>query len=230
MGGRTGVMLKDLDAPPPDDPGKKKAPIRRKGDAVPDWKVKPKAEAAAALLDFLSDLDPAFDAARLVRWIEDTAVRVREAIEDGDIESISERLTENGRRELQIVLDALSADRARRVYGKVTPIDVRPVLVDAPADADRHTVTALVTLRSRDYVADARTGNIRDGNDGEWVVTHEFWSFRRDGKRWRLDRVRPAAEADELLDVLNELSADRYREFQRVASPAVLEHVTPVEI
>src|SRR5437899_8913139 len=56
-----------------------------------------------------------------------------------------------------------------------------------------------------------------------------FWSFRRDGTRWRLERIRPAAEADELLDVLNELSADRYREFQRVAPPAVLDHVTSVE-
>ena len=66
-------------------------------------------------------------------------------------------------------------------------------------------MTALVTIKSRDYLADARTGEVRDGAKDEWVVTHEFWSFRRDGTTWRLDRVRPAADADELLDVLNEL-------------------------
>jgi hypothetical protein len=66
MGGRTGVMLRDLEAPPP-AARKPKAPVRRKGDTVPDWKVRPKALAAAALLDFLAAADAAFDAAKLVR-------------------------------------------------------------------------------------------------------------------------------------------------------------------
>jgi predicted lipid-binding transport protein (Tim44 family) len=229
MGGRTGVMLSELDAPPPEDPDKRrKQPVRRKGDAVPDWKVKPRAEAALALLDFLADADRAFDQPALLRWVEETAVRVREAIEAGDLGRVAGRLTAAGRRELQKAIDALAADRARQVFGKVTPVDVQLVLVDAPAVADRHAVTALVTLKSRDYLADAKTGKVRDGTRDEWVVTHEFWSFRRDGKRWRLDRVRPAADADELLDVLNELSADRYAEFQRVAPRAVLDHVTAV--
>jgi hypothetical protein len=115
------------------------------------------------------------------------------------------------------------------VYGKVTPTDVEPVLVDAPGDPARHVVTAIVTLKSRDYIADARTGELREGNDGEWVVSQEFWSFRRDGSKWRLDHIRPAEEADELLNVLNELCADRYREFRQTAPRAVLDHVTPVE-
>ena len=230
MGGRTGVMLGDLDRPPADDRRKKpKLPVRRKGDAVPDWKVKPKAEAALALLDFLAETDRAFDQPALVRRIEDTAVRVREAIEATDLGPVAGRLTAAGRRQLQEGLDALAADRVRQVFGKVTPMDVQLVLVDAPADPDRHAATALVTLKSRDYLADARTGEVRDGAKDEWVVTHEFWSFRRERATWRLDRVRPAADTDELLDVLNELSADRYRQFQRVAPRAALDHVTAVE-
>jgi hypothetical protein len=229
MGGRTGVMLKDLDAPPPDDSGKKTPPtVRRKGDAVPEWRVKPRAEAVRTLLDFLADTDPAFDIDRLTRRVEDTAVLIREAIEEGDLAVVGVRLTEHGRRELHGVLDGLAAAGARQVYGKVTPTDVRLVLVDAPAEPDRHAVTALVTLESRDYVAEVRTGDVREGSPDEWVVTQEFWSFRRDGEKWKLDCVRSAAEADELLDVLNELSADRYREFQKTAPPAVLEHVTAV--
>jgi predicted lipid-binding transport protein (Tim44 family) len=230
MGGRTGVMLSDLDAPPPEHPNKKHAPpVRRKGDAVPDWKVKPRAEAARALLDFLADADPAFAPERLVHRVEETAVAVRRAVEDGDLEPVAGRLTDHGRRELQAFLDGLAADGARQVYGKVTPTDVELVLVDAPADRDRHAVTALVTLKSHDYVADVRTGDIREGSPDELVVTHEFWSFRRDGKQWRLDRIRPAAEADELLDVLNELSAYRYREFQRMAPQAAVDQVTAVD-
>jgi predicted lipid-binding transport protein (Tim44 family) len=229
MGGRSGVMLKDLDEPPPGDRRRKKAPVRRKGDAVPDWKVRPKAGAAAALLDFLSAPDPVFDAAKLVRWIEGTAVRVREAIEDGDLGPVANRLSKNGQQQLQTFLDALKLQRARQVYGKVTPIEVRSVLVDAPADPDRHAVTALVTLKSRDYITDGRTGEIREGNDGEWVVSQEFWSFSRDGSKWQLDRIRPAEEADDVLNVLNELSADRYRKFQLSAPRVVLDHVTPVE-
>jgi hypothetical protein len=226
MGGRSGVMLKDLDEPPPDDRRRGKAPVRRQGDAVPDWKVQPKADAAAALLDFLSATDPVFDTAKLIRWIEGTAVRVREAIEDGHLGPVANRLTENGRQELQTILNTLNAQRARQIYGKVTPTEVRPVLVDAPVDPDRHAVTALVTLKSRDYIADARTGEVREGNDGEWVVSQEFWSFRRDGSKWRLDRIRPAEEADEVLNALSELSADRFREFQRIAPRSVLDHVT----
>jgi hypothetical protein len=229
MGGRSGVMLKDLDEPPPDDRRRKKAPVRRKGDAVPDWKVRPKGDAAAALLDFLSATDPVFDTAKLIRWIEGTAVRVREAIEDGDLGPVANRLSDNGRRELQTILDTLKAQRAQQVYGKVTPTEVRPVLVDAPADPAGHAVTALVTLKSRDYIADARTDEVREGNDGEWVVSQEFWSFCRDDSRWRLDRIRPAEEADEVLNVLNELAADRFREFQQTAPRAVLDHVTAVE-
>src|SRR5262249_29707661 len=148
--------------------------------AVPDWKVRPKAEAAKVLLEFLAAADPVFDPARLVRRIEGTAVRVREAIEDGNLGPIDNRLTEHCRQEFQAVLDTLNEQRSRRVYGKVTPTEVRPVLVDAPADPNRHAVTALVTLKSRDYITDARTGEVRDGNDGEWVVSQEFWSFRRD--------------------------------------------------
>jgi hypothetical protein len=228
MGGRTGVMLSDLDRPPDDPNKKRKQPVRRKGDAVPDWKVKPRAEAASALLDFLAEGDRAFQQPALVRWVEDTAVRVRAAIEAGDLGRVAGRLTAAGRRQLQEAIDALAADRTRQVFGKVTPVDVQLVVVDAPADPGRHAVTALVTLKSRDYRADARTGEVRDGTKDEWVVTHEFWSFRRDGTTWRLDRVRPAADADELLDVLNELSADRYRAFERVAPRAVLDHVTVV--
>jgi len=229
MGGRTGVMLKDLDEPPPGGPRRRKAPVRRKGDAVPDWKVRPKAEAAAALLDFLAAAEPVFDTARLVRWIEGTAVRVREAIEDGKVGPVADRLTEHCRRELQAVLDTLNEQRSRQVYGKVTPTEVRPVLVDAPADPARHAVTALVTLKSRDHIADDRTGEVRDGNDGEWVVSQEFWSFRRTDSKWRLDRIRPAEEADEMLKLLNELSADRYRNFQQTAPRTVLDHVRTID-
>jgi hypothetical protein len=169
MRGRSGVMLKDLDEPSPDDRRRKKAPVRRKGDAVPDWKVRPKGDAAAALLDFLSATDPVFDTAKLIRWIEGTAVRVREAIEDGDLGPVANHLSENGKQALQTILDTLKAQRALQVYGKVTPTEVRPVLVDAPADPAGHAVTALVTLKSRDYIADARTGKVREGNDGEWA-------------------------------------------------------------
>src|SRR5262249_25469195 len=131
--------------------------------------------------------------------------------------------------ELQAVLDTLKTQRAHQVYGKVTPTEVRPVLVDAPADPTGHAVTALVTLKSRDYITDARTGEVRDGNDGEWVVSQEFWSFIRDGSRWRLDHIRPAEEAEQVLNALSELSADRFREFQQTAPRAVLDQVTAVD-
>jgi predicted lipid-binding transport protein (Tim44 family) len=228
MGGRTGVMLRDLDGPQPEDL-KKRRRVRRKGEAVPDWKVNPKREAAQALLDFLADADPAFQRQRLVARVGETAVRVRAAIEDGNLESVAARLTEHGRRELQAVLDGLAAVGARQGYGKVTPTEVELVLVDAPADRARHAVTALVTLKSHDYIADARTGEVREGSPDELMLAQEFWSFRRGEKGWLLDRVRPAADVDEMLNVLNELSADRYREFQRVASPGALEHVTAVD-
>jgi predicted lipid-binding transport protein (Tim44 family) len=229
MGGRTGVMLSDLDRTPDDARKKPKQPVRRKGDAVPDWKVRPKAEAALALLDFLADGDRAFDQRALIRRVEETAVRVREAIEAGDLGRVGGRLTTAGRRQLRDQIDVLDADRLRQASGKVTVLDVQVVVVDAPADHERHAVTVLITLKSRDYLADAKTGKARDGTRDEWVVTHEFWSFRRDGKKWRLDRVRPAADADDILDVFNELAATRYREFERVAPRAILDHVTAVE-
>lgn len=230
MGGRTGVLLADLDAPPPEDPHRKPAPVvRREGVSLPEWKVKPKADAARVLLDFLAGADRAFDRKRIIRWIEDTAVRVRGAVEDQNLRAVANRLTPHGRQELQANIDALAADRGRRVFGKVKPLDVQPVLVDAPSDPTRHAVTALVTLKSRGYTVDSRTGDVRDGDKAEWVISEDFWSFRRDGTTWRLDRVGPADEADELLDVLNELAADRYREFQRIAPATVLEQVTPVE-
>lgn len=192
---------------------------------MPDWKARPKTEAALALLDFLADADPVFASHRLVRRIEETVVRVRGAIEAGDLQAVAGRLTKAGRTALQEQLDGLAADRLRQVYGRVTPSEVRPVLVDAPRDPDRHAVVALVTIKSRDYRTNARTGDVRDGTPDEWVVTQEFWTFRRAGDKWRLDRIRPAAEADELLNVLNELSAERYRPFEKSAPRAILAHV-----
>lgn len=75
----------------------------------------------------------------------------------------------------------------------------------------------------------ARSGEVHDGTPDELVVTQRFWSFNRDGRRWRLDRIRPADDADELLGVLNALYADRFREFQRTAPETILTHGTAVD-
>jgi hypothetical protein len=60
-------------------------------------------------------------------------------------------------------------------------------------------------------------------------VCQEFWTFSRNGSRWQLEVIRPAEEADEVLKLVSELSADRFREFQQTAPRAVLDHVTAVE-
>jgi len=56
----------------------------------------------------------------------------------------------------------------------------------------------LISARSRDYFADAKSGEVLRG-DKKHYIYQEFWTFRRSADRWLVSRIRPAGDMDTVL-------------------------------
>lgn len=226
FGGRTGVMLKDLD-PQLEDVAPKKPTLRRKGEAVPEWKLKPKVAAARAILDFLGETDVGWDRDKLIRRIENTALAIREALDDRDLGLVRDRLTSRLAKSLQAELDALAGRKERRIYGKIKVTQLRPIVVDAPAEAKEHRVVACITFESRDYTIDARK-KVVDGAKNEIVVVQELWTFVRDGKTWLASRIEASENADDALSETSALDSGSYSAFASSVDRSILAEVRSV--
>ncbi len=212
MGGRTGVMLKDLDAIPEDPRRKKKPTVRRRGDTVPEWKVRAKVAAAEALLDFLGD-DEAFDKAKLLQRMERTVADVLTAwIETKALPALPARLTPDGRRSAQAELARLVAEEDQS-FTRVSVEAVRCLLIDAPEEKEAHRATALVTVR------------LFDKSKNEIVVVQQFWTFRRDAAKWKADLVCPSEEVDAVCAVKSRLADEPFARFRETCGKDVLAEV-----
>ncbi len=202
----------------------KKQDVVYKSEKVPEWKILPRDKATRRLLKYMSAQDKWFERKYLCEILEDVYVRLREATERRSVKSVETDLTQEHADELHAQLKAMKKKRQRRIFGKVKVIDINILQIEATGPKDKHTVTALVTAQSKDYVEDDETGKAVEGKKKTYYF-QEFWTLRRGAKRWLVELIRPPGDADSVLEAKNVLSKADYDGLKAEAESGVLEHV-----
>ncbi|HKB05321.1 MAG TPA: TIM44-like domain-containing protein [Gemmataceae bacterium] len=175
------------------------------GERVPDWKMGNRKEATEAALRLLSRTDKRFTLKHLTDVASEAYVAVKAALEVRSWKAIQKFVTADCLDKLKAEMKKLHDEGVKHVFGKVEVVEVHIVHVEAPANVDNHSFTALIEAESRDYFADEKTGKIKRGDKKTYAV-QEFWHFRRAGKNWLLERIRTSSDMDYVLNAKNVLT------------------------
>jgi len=202
----------------------KKRQVMFKGEKVPEWKIAARSKATKAILKFLSYTDNWFEK-KYVADVADEALRlVKEAIEARSVRGIERRVTPDLLEELRGEIKKAKRERERHVSGRVEVTDVNVLHVETPAGKERHTFTALMSVKSKDFVEDDETGELLRG-DKKTYAYQEFWTFRRSEKRWLVELIRPSTDVDSVLESKNVMAPIDLEEFAKDADPEFLKEV-----
>lgn len=201
---------------------KKKPQVLYLGEKVPDWKIDGRKKATKAALIFLTVGDDWFERKYLTNVVFETVGLVKTAIESRSTKKVKKLLTPGCRDELTIEVTALLKKKRLRVFGEVEVTNVDIIHIAVPATRKDHTFTALVSLRSKDYIKrDDESNEVLKG-DKKAYVYQEFWTFHRSNERWVLDSIRPSGDMDRVLAPKNVLSPKKWAEFKKDADPELL--------
>jgi hypothetical protein len=175
------------------------------GERVPDWKMGNRKEATEAALRLLSRTDKRFTLKRLTDVATEVFVAVKAALEVRSWKAIKGFVTADCLDKLKAEMKKLHDEGVKHVFSPVEVVEVHIVHVEAPANTENHSFTALIEAESRDYYADEKTGKVKRGDKKNYAV-QEFWRFRRAGKDWLLDRIRTSSDMDYVLNAKNVLT------------------------
>lgn len=202
----------------------RKKTITFKGEKVPEWKITPRAKATRAILKFLSYTDNWFER-KYVTDVADEAFRlVKEALEARSVRGLERRVTPDLLEELRQEIQTLRRNREGHIFGRVEVTDVTVLHVEVPAGKERHTFTALISARSKDYFVDEETDEVVRG-DRKTYAYQEFWTFRRSENRWLVELIRPTTDLDNVLESKNVLAPIDLEEFAKDADTEFLKEV-----
>jgi predicted lipid-binding transport protein (Tim44 family) len=202
----------------------KKRQIMFRGEKVPDWKIAARQKATKAILKFLSYTDNWFEK-RYLSDVADEAFRlVKEAVEAQSIRGIERRVTPDLLEELKEEIKKDRREQQRHVFGRCEVTDVTVLHVEAPPEKLQHTFTALISVKSKDFVEDDETGEVLKG-DKRTYAYQEFWTFRRSEKRWLVELIRPSTDLDSVLESKNVMAAIDLEEFAKDADPEFLKEI-----
>jgi predicted lipid-binding transport protein (Tim44 family) len=202
----------------------KKRQIMFKGEKVPEWKMAARQKATKAILKFLSYTDNWFEK-KYVSDVADEAFRlVKEAIEAQTVQGIERRVTPDLLEELRAEIKKDRREQQRHVFGRCEVTDVNVLHVEAPPEKEQQTFTALLSVRSKDFVEDDETGEVIKG-DKRTCAYQEFWTFRRSEKRWLVELIRPSTDVDSVLESKNVMAQIDLEEFGKDADPEFLKEV-----
>lgn len=225
-GKKTGISIMNETILDDDKQPKKKRALYL-GEKVPDWKVNNRIDATAAALTFLAKADDWFDPEYLAKITRGAVTAVKEAVEVKALKKVGERLTPECLEDLRAEVARLKKKGERHVYGTVEVVDIEIVHVEAPANAAKHTFTALVSAKSKDYIQDEKTKEVLKG-DKKLYAYQEFWRFKRTKARWLVERIRPAGDMDRVLEPKNLLAPPDLAKFTKKAEEGHLrEFVLP---
>jgi hypothetical protein len=200
-GKTTGVMREHI----LDEHKKKEKRELYLGEKVPDWKTGNRREATEAALRLLAREDKRFTLKHLTDVASEVFLAVKSALEVRSWKAIKGCVTADCLDKLKAEMKRLHDEGVKHVFSPVEITEVHIVHLEAPANRENHTFTALVAAQSRDYYADEKTGKIKRG-DKKTYTYQEFWRFRRSGKEWLLDRIRSSSDMDYILNAKNVLT------------------------
>jgi hypothetical protein len=215
-GKRSGIFREEIldDAP-------KQKRVLYLGEKVPDWKLANREKANAAALKFLARTDDWFDAKYLAKIAGSAFRAVKAAVEGRATKKIQDRVTAECLDELKAEVKKLHKRGEIHAYSPVEVTEILVVHFEAPANAAKHTFTALVSARSRDYFRDDQSGEVLRG-DKKLYAYQEFWQFRRTKARWVLERIRPSADMDTVLHAKNVMAQADLDRFAKTADEELL--------
>jgi predicted lipid-binding transport protein (Tim44 family) len=178
-----------------------------------EGQVAARADRTQKLLEFLARDDPALEPAALARRAEDLFPRLQKCWQERSYESLQDDLMPPLFAEQVEQLEALRRNHEinRLEFLQVEHVAIVHVL--HPRKRDGQEFTALITAKSRDYYVDDRTNAFLRGDEVP-VRFQEFWTFQRQGDRWRLRDIEQARDSDALREE-NEvvtLSAEQLQE------------------
>lgn len=188
------------------------------GEKVPDWKIGPRQEATTAALKFLARTDPGFKLQALTTLTEEAFRAVKAAVEARTPKAVDRLLLDEAYEEIQAEVKKLKKRGEKRVFGDPEVTEVQVVHVEAAGPPDKHTFTALVSAKSRDYHANEKTGKIVRGAKTTYLY-QEFYRFRRSKGKWRVERIRPSGDMDVVVSAKNVLAKHDLDDFVKTADP-----------
>ena len=207
-------------------PKKKKPEALYLGEKVPDWKIDGRKKATKAALIFLTVNDDWFERKYITNVVHEAVGLIKGAIEARSTKKVKKLLTTRCQEELAEEVTALINKKRLRIFGEVEITGVDIVHVASPAATKSHTFTALVSLKSKDYIKrDNEAGEVLKG-DKKVYGYQEFWTFHRSTERWLLDSIRPSGDMDRVLAPKNVMSPKKWNEFVKDADP---EHLREFE-
>jgi predicted lipid-binding transport protein (Tim44 family) len=207
-------------------PQKKKPEALYLGEKVPDWKIDGRKKATKAALIFLTVSDDWFERKYLTNVVHEAVLHVKEAIEGRSTKKIKRLLTPECREELSSEVTVLINKKRLRVFGGVEITGVDMIHIAVPAATKDHSFTALVSLRSKDYIKRDNESNEVLKGDKKTYSYQEFWTFHRSKDRWLVASIRPSGDMDRVLEPKNVLSSKKWSEF---AKDADVEHLREFE-
>jgi hypothetical protein len=200
-------------------------PKRRKalylGEKVPEWKTDNRKKAIEAALKFLSVKDNFFEVEYLTKIARQSIRQVKAAMEVRSEKKIERRVTPSCLEILMVDVEELRGSGRLHIFGELEITDVAIVHFEATPIKEKHTFTALISVKSMDYYQDDKSGKLLRG-DKKLYAYQEFWCFRRTNGRWLVDLIRPSADMDTVLNSPNVMSKVDLAKFSKNADPELL--------
>jgi hypothetical protein len=204
-----------------DDLPKRKPRALYLGEKVPDWKIANRLKANGPALKFLARSDDWFDAKYLAKIATGAFKAVKAALEGRTSKKIEDRVSPEFLEEIKAEIKRLHKKGELHVFSPVDVEEVEIVHFEAPAAQAKHTFTALISAKSRDYFRDDKSGEVLRG-DKKYYAYQEFWRFRRTKARWVLERIRPSGDMDTVIGAKNVLAPADLDKFAKTADEELL--------
>jgi Tim44-like domain len=197
---------------------KKKADPLYLGEKVPEWKLSNRKPATAAALKYISRKDDWFDPEHMTGVVDKAFRKVKTALEERSTKLIERIVTADCLEELRSQMQRLRKKGHVHHFGKVEITDIEVVHFEAPAAKAKHNFTALISVRSKDYLQDEKSGEVLKG-DKKIYIYQEFYVFRRSNERWLVERIRSSEDMDRVLEPKNVLVQAELDKFAKKAEP-----------
>jgi hypothetical protein len=198
------------------DKKKMKEPDLYLGEKVPDWKISPRKAAIKAALMYLSEDDKRFHKNYIANSVDAAFRVVKLSIEEKSTKQLAEYATGRCLDEAKAEIAKLKKKGEQHVFGDPEITDLCIVHLEVPEGKKNHTFTALVSVKSKDYVRADKTNELLRG-DKKLYAYQEFWCFRRIKGKWLVERIRPSGDMDTILHTKNVLSKELLAEFAKDA-------------
>jgi len=208
-------VLDDKDMP------KQKKRILYLGEKVPDWKVGKRRKATLAGLKLLAKSDENFSPKAVSVAALKAFEAVKAAIESRSVKTIEKKVTSEVLDDIEAQIQKLRKKGELHIFEPVEVSEIGIVHIEAPKSREKHTFTALISAKSRDYYADAKSREVLRGDKKSYVY-QEFWTFRRSADRWLVSRIRPAGDMDTVLAAKNVMVQADLDKFAKDADEAYL--------